>query len=46
MFVFGGVIPLIWFMVSRWPGQKQAQHIAEQLVVPPTVLAIRRTEPS
>ncbi|MHC5019633.1 MAG: cbb3-type cytochrome c oxidase subunit I, partial [Planctomycetota bacterium] len=40
LFVVGGVIPLIWFMLSRWTGQKPAQTTDEQFVVPPTVLAV------
>lgn len=39
VFVLGGVLPLIWFMVSRWLDQKEAQSPVEQFVVPPTVLA-------
>lgn len=39
VFVLGGVLPLIWFMVSRWLDQKDAQSPVEQFVVPPTVLA-------
>lgn len=40
LFVCGGVLPLIWFMVSRWGSQKAAQTSEEQFVVPPTVLAV------
>lgn len=39
VFVLGGVLPLIWFMVTRWFSQKDAQSPVEQFVVPPTVLA-------
>lgn len=39
VFVLGGVLPLIWFMVTRWRNQKEAQSPVEQFVVPPTVLA-------
>ena len=45
LFVCGGVVPLIWFMVSRWPGQKAAQTEQEQYVVPPTVLAAPASAP-
>jgi nitric oxide reductase subunit B len=40
MFVFGGVIPLVWFMVSRWFRLKPAQTPAEEFVVPRSVLAM------
>lgn len=40
VFVCGGVVPLVWFMVSRWPGQKAAQTEQEQFVVPASVLAV------
>lgn len=39
-FVFGGVIPLVWFMVSRWTRLKPAQTPAEEFVVPRSVLAM------
>ncbi|MEW6304795.1 MAG: cbb3-type cytochrome c oxidase subunit I [Verrucomicrobiota bacterium] len=40
VFVFGGVIPLVWFMVSRWFTLKPAQTPEEQFVVPRSVLAM------
>lgn len=40
LFFFGGVLPLVWFMVTRWFSLKPAQDAHEQLVVPPTVLAV------
>ncbi len=40
VFVTGGVIPLVWFMVSRWFQLKPAQTAEEQFVVPRSVLAI------
>jgi nitric oxide reductase subunit B len=40
LFFFGGVLPLVWFMVSRWFGLKPAQDARERVVVPPTVLAV------
>lgn len=42
VFVIGGVIPLVWFMVSRWATLKPAQTPQEQFVVPPSVLAVAR----
>lgn len=39
VFVLGGVLPLLWFMISRWFDQKGAQTAVESFVVPPTVLA-------
>lgn len=35
-----GMFPLVWFMVSRWFMLKAAQGAEEQLVVPPSVLAV------
>ena len=40
--VVGGVVPLVWFMVSRWMTLKPAQSPQEQFVVPPSVLAVAR----
>jgi nitric oxide reductase subunit B len=40
VFVFGGVVPLVWFMVSRWFSLKPAQTPAEMFVVPQSVLAM------
>jgi nitric oxide reductase subunit B len=40
VFVFGGVVPLVWFMVSRWARLKPAQTPAEEFVVPRSVLAM------
>ena len=40
VFFFGGVLPLVWFMVSRWFRLKPAQDATERVVVPPTVLAV------
>lgn len=40
VFIFGGVIPLVWFMVSRWVDLKAAEPAGEPFVVPPTVLAV------
>jgi len=40
IFVLGGVLPLVWFMVSRWFGLKPAQTAAESFVVPQSVLAM------
>jgi nitric oxide reductase subunit B len=34
-----GMIPVVWFMISRWSHLKPAQSQADQYVVPPTVLA-------
>ncbi len=39
LFVIGGVIPLIWFMITRWTHLKPAQTVTERYIVPPTVLA-------
>ncbi len=44
IFTIGGVIPLVWFMVSRWFNLRTAQTSSEQLVVPKSVLAV--AEPS
>lgn len=40
VFVIGGVIPLVWFMVKGWFHLKAAQTPAEQFVVPRSVLAV------
>jgi len=40
LFFFGGVLPLVWFMVTRWFSLKPAMDAQERLVVPPTVLAV------
>jgi nitric oxide reductase subunit B len=40
IFVLGGVLPLVWFMVSRWFSLRPAQTAEQQFVVPETVLAI------
>jgi len=40
LFFFGGVLPIVWFMVTRWFSLKPAQDAEERLVVPPTVLAV------
>ena len=40
LFVFGGVLPLVWFMVTRWFHLKPAQTSEEQFVVPKSVLAM------
>jgi nitric oxide reductase subunit B len=40
VFVIGGVLPLIWFMVTRWVHLKPALPATENFVVPPTVLAV------
>jgi nitric oxide reductase subunit B len=39
VFVAGGVLPLVWFMVTRWRSVKAVQDPAERYVAPPTVLA-------
>ncbi len=39
LFFLGGVLPLVYFMVSRWFMLKPAQTTAEQFVVPASVLA-------
>ena len=39
VFVIGGMLPIVWFVVSRWRNLKPAQTVQEQFVVPPTVLA-------
>ncbi len=39
VFVIGGMLPVVWFVVSRWRNLKDAQTVQEQFVVPPTVLA-------
>jgi nitric oxide reductase subunit B len=40
LFVAGGVLPLVWFMVTRWFSLKAPQTAEEIFVVPPSVLAI------
>jgi nitric oxide reductase subunit B len=40
LFVVGGVIPLTWFMVTRWFLLKPAQTAEEQYIVPKSVLAL------
>ncbi|MAG58959.1 MAG: nitric-oxide reductase [Planctomycetes bacterium] len=40
VFVIGGVLPLTWFMVTRWFHLKPAQTAEEQFVVPQSVLAV------
>lgn len=40
LFVLGGVLPLIWFMVTRWFFLRSPQNATEMLVVPPSVLAV------
>ncbi len=39
VFVVGGMLPIAWFMVTRWFSLKPAQDATEAYVVPPTVLA-------
>jgi len=43
VFIVGGVLPLVWFMVTRWFQLRPAQTTSEQFVVPPSVLAIAKT---
>jgi nitric oxide reductase subunit B len=40
IFVAGGVLPLVWFMVTRWGSLKPVQTIEESYVVPTSVLAL------
>ncbi len=40
IFVFGGLLPLVWFMVSRWGSLKPVQTLEESYVVPTSVLAL------
>ncbi len=40
LFFFFGVLPLVYFMISRWFMLKPAQTQQEQFVVPPSVLAM------
>jgi nitric oxide reductase large subunit len=40
LFVFGGVIPLIWFMVTRAIHLKPARPASEPFIAPPTILAM------
>ncbi|MEE9470280.1 MAG: hypothetical protein V3W32_01070, partial [Gemmatimonadota bacterium] len=42
VFVLGGLLPLVWFMVSRWFSLRPAQTPEEQFVVPASVLAVAR----
>ncbi|MDR4497077.1 MAG: cbb3-type cytochrome c oxidase subunit I [Candidatus Scalindua sp.] len=42
-FVAGGVIPLVWFMVSRWISLRPAQTPEEGLVKPRSVLAMQES---
>ena len=42
VFVLGGLLPLVWFMVSRWFRLRPAQTPEEQFVVPASVLAVAR----
>ncbi len=46
IFITGGVLPLTWFMVSRWFSLKPAQTTEEQFVVPKSVLAIAGPAPA
>lgn len=40
VFILGGVLPLVWFMVTRWFHLKPAQTPEEQFIVPRSVLAM------
>lgn len=40
LFFVGGVLPLVWFMISRWLDLRTAQTKEEQFVVPKSVLAL------
>ena len=40
VFFFGGVLPLVWFMVTRWFDLGIPQTREEQFVVPKSVLAL------
>ncbi len=40
VFTLGGVLPLTWFMVTRWFHLKPAQTETESFVVPESVLAV------
>lgn len=42
VFVCGGVVPLVWFMVTRWFDLKPPQTPEEEFVVPQSVLAVAR----
>jgi nitric oxide reductase subunit B len=42
VFVVGGVLPLVWFMVTRWFDLKPPQTPEEEFVVPQSVLAVAR----
>jgi nitric oxide reductase subunit B len=39
IFITGGVLPLVWFMVTRWFSLKPAETEAEARVAPGSVLA-------
>jgi hypothetical protein len=39
IFIAGGVLPLVWFMVTRWFSLKPAQTEKEARVAPRSVLA-------
>lgn len=39
IFVIGGVLPLVWFVVTRAFSLKPVQPVTAPFVVPPTVLA-------
>jgi hypothetical protein len=39
VFICGGVIPLLWFMVSRWFSLKPVITHAENFAIPASVLA-------
>lgn len=45
LFAVGGVLPLAWFMVSRWLDLRPAQSTAELFVVPQSVLATTLATP-
>ncbi len=40
LFVCGGVLPLSWFMISRWRNRKSALSACDPFVAPPTILAM------
>jgi nitric oxide reductase subunit B len=40
IFITGGVLPLVYFMVTRWMDLKAVQSAEESFVVPASVLAI------
>jgi nitric oxide reductase subunit B len=39
VFILGGVLPLAWFLVSRWFALKSARRVEDPFVVPTPVLA-------